>query len=145
MEVDHKLGGLTACIQRILDLIAEGRRSLADADASEWKALALMRWEMLRALEELTAYKKRCILDPIMQSGEPRLCQRAQAIVIDNDELKTSYDDFVKHWSLNNPIATDAPYREAAIKMGRQIERQVIGDAQTIKSLLRWAPGTDEH
>ena len=139
MAFEQALEGMSVRVERILSILAERRRSLDVPEATEWNALSLARWQMLGALNSFVCYKKRQILEPLMRSETPALAERARALEATNDRLRHIYEQFVTHWSLNNPALAEIPYRAAALEMAARIERQVVGDVQEIDELVRMA------
>lgn len=136
MDADDALAELGRRMERVLDILVEGRRSLVANEASQWKALALTRWQMLRALSAFVAEKNAVLCRFITEMPGPA-ADAAEALRARNRALQDAYQAFVERWALNGPRNVDAPYKVEAAAMAGRIEREVIADVQALEQVVR--------
>lgn len=136
MTASAVLNDLVARAERIARVVAEGRMTLEGNEATQWKSLALARFQMLRALEEFITFKEERILVPIICGSDPATAKAASLIRDENYELQKEYDAFIMRWTLTNRFSIDHEYRNEAYLMSRRIEDQVDHDIRRLTALL---------
>jgi hypothetical protein len=136
MTADRRTAHLFEMLRRVREILADGRKSLTEPHADQWKVLALARWDMLRTLGRLNRCKRLYVLDPIRMHGSEDLTRRARRLVESNLDLLEQYHGFVEHWALTSPLSVDGNYRQQAMRMAERIERQVKVDGFELDALL---------
>jgi hypothetical protein len=131
--------------QRIRAIIADGRQVLAQQEASMWKAVALARWHMLRALADLNAIKNDEILRPLIDAWRQPLADRALTVFNRNAQLAQDYDAFVARWAISSPISISRDYMSEALAMAKRIEHEMALDEQEIPALIEAARTARKH
>ena len=99
------LEDLRGQLQRISDVLEQGRSLLFKPDASEWKALSLARWEIGRAIAAYIHYKRHLAVGPLTNMAE----------------ILRVHTEFGMRWPLTALVKVDAVYQAEAAMLARQV------------------------
>lgn len=120
----------------IMAVLKQANKELALRDASSIRALALVRWELMRHLRAYQLYKHSRIFDPIIGSGIGAKTIFAQELKDRCLALARDYETHVTKWSLTGPAAAWSDYVSEAQAMSKRIERHLFQETQQIEALL---------
>jgi hypothetical protein len=116
--------------------IEDAKREFARNDASSAKALALIRWELMRHLRAYQLYKHSRIFDPLIASSSPSRSGAAADLKSRCMELSSAYETHVKRWSLAGPAGAWDQYVAEAMAMSVRIERHLALEHREVSRLL---------
>jgi hypothetical protein len=136
LQPDIRIDALKGHHQLILTDIGDAKRELARNDASSAKALALIRWELMRHLRAYQLYKHTRIFDPLIASSSPSRSGAAADLKSRCIELSSAYEAHVKRWSLTGPAGAWDRYVTEAMAMSARIERHLALEDEEVGKLL---------
>jgi len=127
--------GLADASQRVVQIITEGRAALSAPEVTQWKVLALARWDLLRALTRIVDLSRSDDLATLLgQRGD--LKARSGLLSAPLIELRGRYDAFVQRWALTSPLSVHDRYRQEALLMSHQIEQSIKTFISELTQLL---------
>ncbi len=119
-----------------MQLIEQGRSTLLNLEADQWRSLGLTRFHLLNALGKFVSFKEEHILVPLILRSN-QASRRAKNLYDRNHDLQLTYDRFIQRWCLKGTMSAHDDYSAEAMDMAVLIERQVSADIVELKELLR--------
>jgi hypothetical protein len=133
---DARIQALDGYHRPILAALADGRVELDRKDASSAKAVALIRWELMRHLRAYQLFKHTRIFDPIIAGRSAYHSGIAADLKARCLELSGAFEEHVKRWSLVGSTAAWDRFTEEASAMSERIERHIAFERQKVAELL---------
>lgn len=141
MHTEHVIAHLQQHQREIEASLREGQALLADGNALQLKAIALVRWQLMRALRAYQLFKHTEIFNPIIASGAPSRAREAEELKQRCIVIGEAYREHVQRWSLSGPAHSWPDYLKETQEIIRRIrahlDQETLGVAALIANLKR--------
>lgn len=136
MRIEQVVAHLQHHHREIETSLREGQALLDDGDASQLKAIALVRWQLMRALRAYQLFKHTEIFNPIIASGALPRAREAEDLKQRCILIGEAYQEHVKQWSLSGPAHSWPTYIKEAQEIIRRIRTHLNEETLSVEALI---------
>lgn len=141
MDGKRAMRRLEAHQEDIAALLCEARKLLGAGATDSGKAIAALRWQLVRALREYQLFKHQEIFDPLAASPDLLISNMASRMKVRCIAIGDAYAVHVQRWSdgtaTNASVAYVSEARAVTDQIGNHLERERAEAAVLLSRILR--------
>ena len=130
------LPGLTERQDRLVILLDRVAELLPVATDENARAIAAVRWQLVRVVLDYQMFKHRCVFDPVLAAGDPARVAVARRLKERCLATAAQFKAHVAQWSPTASLGAWAGYRAAEAAMIARLRAQVVDERAAAPALL---------
>lgn len=120
----------------IIELLAEADQIMVRNDPDRNKSIALLRWQLLRALRNYQLFKHTEVFDPLSRDENGARAAQARSMKARCITIGEQYHAHVQKWSLHGDQSFWQDYQREAVAMVRKLRQHLAEEAAGAARLM---------